>query len=142
MKEPAESDKKVPPEQVKTEDLITFSGETVTFTLPADTPLELGMPPKDNTGSGDSLPPSPDDDRRPEMKQPPLTVKNILIGDIVTLRYDADGKTVSGVKAAMLPLRLMMRERGRERMRRPAGKDTRGSMPMDTPDDDRQGSGN
>ncbi|HAH61167.1 MAG TPA: hypothetical protein DCL73_03630 [Treponema sp.] len=136
MKEMPKPDKQEPPKQIKAEDLIALSGETVTFTLPADTALELGMPPKNDADGSDKLPPPPKDDKKPEMKQPPLTVKNILIADIVTLTYNADGKTVTGVTAAMLPVRGMMNGKDGKRMKRPMGKGGRNDAPANCPGDD------
>lgn len=130
LKETSKPDKQEPPKQIKAEDLIALSGETVTFTLPADTALELGMPPKNNADDNDKLPPPPKDDKKQGMKQPPLTVKNILIADIVTLTYGTDGKTVTGVEAAMLPAPRMMNGR------RPRGKDNRNDTMMNSPEDD------
>ncbi len=131
VKEMPKPDKEEPPKQVQPEDLITLSGETVTFTLPADTALELGMPPKNDADDNGKLPP-PKDDKKPGMNRPQLTLKNILIDDIVTLTYGADGKTVTGVAASMLPAPRMMNGR------RPKGKDSRSNMPMDFPGDDGQ----
>jgi hypothetical protein len=136
MKEMPEPDRKESPKLIKADDLIALSGETVTFTLPADTVLVLGMPPKNGSDGNDSLLPLPKDDKNVRKDLPLLTVKNILIDDIVTLTYDTDGTTVSSVEAAMLPVRGMMRLRSGERMKRRMGRENRNDMPMNPPGDD------
>jgi hypothetical protein len=133
MKEMSKPDKQEPPKQIKADDMIILSGETVTFTLPADTALKIGMLPR-NDSDDKALPPLPKDDKKIRNDFPPLTVKNILVDTIVTLLYDADGKTVTGVEAVMLPGCRMMPEEGRGKMRRPMGKD----MPSGRSDDNSQ----
>ncbi|MCK9170422.1 MAG: hypothetical protein M0P01_08410 [Treponema sp.] len=138
MKEMPKPDKQEPPKQIKADDMVTLSGETVTFTLPADTALKFGMPPK-NDSDDKALPPPPKDDKKAGKDFPALTVKSILVDNIITLLYDTDGKTVTGVETAVLPGFGMMKEKGRGEMKRPMDKENRRDMPSGRPDDDSQG---
>ena len=131
------ADEQEPPKQLSAEDMITLSGGTAAFTLPADTALSVGMPPKAGSDDDTSLPPPPDGGAKTEKHFPRLTVKNILVDDIVTIRYGDDGKTVTGVTAAMLCAGPAVRPGRGRKMKRQAAPCGCGETQMNGPDDQR-----
>jgi|WetSurMetagenome_2_1015567.scaffolds.fasta_scaffold52918_2 hypothetical protein len=118
-KKAKKDDKPIPDKMPALEDMITFSGDTMTFTLSGDTPLEFDRttPAPDNRGPG------PDgnnktrkdrnagkkelsknnNDRKNEM--PALTVKQLMIGSLVEVMYDEKGTVVTGIKITQPPFR-------------------------------------
>lgn len=111
-KKAKKNDKQVPDKMPALEDMITLSGDTMTFTLSGDTPLgiEKQAPAPDNRGPGpdgnnkvgkdskDGKRQLPKNNNDGKCEIPPLTVKQLMIGSLVEVVYDEKGTVVTGVK--------------------------------------------
>ena len=100
-------DRNMPPKRPSLSDMIELTGETVTFTVSADTEVARSMllaPAKDTTDAtaaptDDQLPPPPPDGKGPEGFPPEHDeeISQVTINDVLTITYDTTGTTVTTI---------------------------------------------
>ena len=103
----AKPDRSMPPKRPSLSDMIELTGETVTFTVSADTEVARSMllaPAKDTTdatatSTDDQLPPPPPDGKGPEGFPPERKeeISQVTINDVLTITYDTTGTTVTTI---------------------------------------------
>jgi len=93
QKEPSKENRKDPPKRPQVADMINLTGETVTFTVAADTAIV-----KDGPDSSEQLPPPPSAEQDKihfQQKQ----IADVKLNDLLTVSFAADGTTVSSISS-------------------------------------------